>query len=267
MTLSELQQNAYSELPNYRIIGGGKKIAIYFTSNDLYWPDTPESFQYSIIEKDRYEWTNLLIKRCDKHIFIRDVYKEWYITGINKDINNTERLLEFLRKETKGCSELICVGSSAGGYAASLFGSLLNADIVFNFNGQWDINETIKKHGYTRLDDLRNLYGKFYNIVPLVKNTSNVFYFVSSKSKWDMEQFKHSERLDLQRIYFNTSHHGIPFLKAALPHVLNLGKDDLLQLTNKSFNPLIFTIKYAGLIETIKGLYKQYQSKRKRKKK
>ena len=43
-----------------------------------------------------------MIKRASKHIFVRDVFKTWYITGINSKINNVPLLAELLRKETEG---------------------------------------------------------------------------------------------------------------------------------------------------------------------
>ena len=65
----------------------------------------------------------------DKWRFVRDVYKQWYLKGVNAEIDSIEKLYEFLKAETEGY-QIVTVGSSAGGYAAVLFGYLLNATKV-----------------------------------------------------------------------------------------------------------------------------------------
>lgn len=264
LTLKDYKKKAWNELENIKIIqnnGGGNSVAIYFSSNNLYYLDTTECLENTIYKKDRYEWTKLMIDRASKHIFVRDVFKTWYITGINSQIYSIPLLLEKLKNEVDGYDEIITIGSSAGGYAASLFGSLLKADIVISFNGQWELNSVICNHGYPRLETLRDLYGEFYDIVPFVGKTNNIFYFVSSKSKWDMEQVQYSRKLSLHRIYFRTSHHGIPFPKIALPYVLNLRKEDLLKMADKTYLPFIFAIKRCGLMQTCMFLFNEITRK------
>ena len=109
---------------------------VYFSSHNIYYPNTEEVFRKKIIEKDAYEWYSTRIEAGHKHIFIRDIQKQWYIQGINKRINSPEKLLDFLKKECEGY-RIITVGSSAGGYAAVLYGSQLGAEKVFSFNGQY----------------------------------------------------------------------------------------------------------------------------------
>ena len=164
--------------------------------------------------------------------------------------------MDFLKKETEGYDEIVMIGSSAGGTAAALFGSMLNADIIFDFNGQFEMNSSILKDKIKPLEELKGIYGCYYNLVDIVTNAQNIYYFVSSNSYWDIQQWKHSRNMNLNRIYFSTSHHGIPFLKCALPKILNMNKRDLSNLADRRFNPLLFTIRYAGLISTIKEIIK-----------
>lgn len=266
-SFKQIQEKAWNELENIKIIqsNGGGTVAIYFTSNNLYYPNTVECFENTIYKKDRYEWTNLKINRASKHIFVRDVYKRWYITGVNAQISSISLLLEKLKKEVAGYSEIVTIGSSAGGYAASLFGSLLNANLVFDFNGQWELNSAIRNNGYRSLESLRKKCGVYYDIVPLIRNSDHIFYFVSMKSKWDMEQDEYSHSLNMNRIYFSTSHHGIPFLKIALPIVLNLKREQLEKLVYKTYNPIFFTMKLCGIFPTIICFFKGLVSKIKRK--
>lgn len=263
MSLTNYQKKAWNELENIRIIknSGGNTVAIYFSSNNLYYPDTEDCFVKTIYEKDRYEWTRMMIKRASKHIFVRDVYKTWYVTGINSSTSSIPLLLERLKKEVKGYDEIVTVGSSAGGFAASYFGSCLNADIVFNFNGQWEINSVIERNGYSSLKKLHESCGDFFDIVKYIRNSQNIFYFISEKSRWDIAQEKYSQILPLNRIFFSTSHHGIPFLKVALPYVLNMDKKHLSDFSDRHFNPFIFTVKCVGLHKALNGLYKQFKEK------
>lgn len=264
MSLDIFQKKAWVELENIKVVnipGGGKTVVIYFSSNNLYYPDTEDCFVNTIFEKDRYEWTRMMIKRASKHVFVRDVYKTWYMTGINSSVNTIPLLLERLKKEVVGYDEIITLGSSAGGFAASLFGSWLNADLIFNFNGQWEINSVIERNGYSSLKKIRSSCGDYYDIVKYIKNSQNIFYFISNKSRWDIAQEKYSKELPINRIFFSTSHHGIPFLKVALPTVLNMSKEQLGNFSGRHFNPLVFTIRCVGLRKTLVGLYIQIKKK------
>jgi len=49
-----------------------------------------------------------------------------------------------LREESKRYS-VITLGSSADGFAAVLYGQLLDAEIIYSFNGQFENNPLLKK--------------------------------------------------------------------------------------------------------------------------
>lgn len=117
-TLEELQELAYRELDNYKIEYTGEEkecVAVYLTSNNLFFPHDVEHFRWSVLEKDRFEWTRLKIRRATKHIFLRDIYKQWYASGVNAKINTLDKLIEWLRNEIKDYKSLIISGSSSGG--------------------------------------------------------------------------------------------------------------------------------------------------------
>lgn len=183
------------------------------------------------------------------------MFKCWYVFGINARIHNIPLLADFLKKETDGYEEIIMIGSSAGGTAAALFGSMLKADLIYCFNGQWEINSSIRKFNIERLIKVREEYGIYYDLLNVVHNTNNIFYFVSENSKWDSEQFMHSQNLKINRLFFKTSHHGIPFLKVALGKVLNMNNCELKRLCSIHYNPILFTIKCVGIVKTAQGLY------------
>ena len=91
-----------------------------------------------ITKIDKFEWRKHLIRRAYKQIWIRDITKEFYVRGINNQINSIDKMIDFLKKETEGYRS-ICIGSSAGGYIATLLGAVLNAEYVYCFSGYFNL--------------------------------------------------------------------------------------------------------------------------------
>jgi pimeloyl-ACP methyl ester carboxylesterase len=73
-----------------------------------------------------------------KQLFVRDLHQAWYHKGLPGYGTTLESVAESLR-ELVGRHEvdrLVVAGNSAGGYAALLFGTLLEADVVMCFAPQ-----------------------------------------------------------------------------------------------------------------------------------
>lgn len=66
---------------------------IYFTSNALYYPNTTKRFKHSIVNHNYYEWRQTVPISAYKQIFLRDIYKQWYLNGINHKIS-TPRIVK-----------------------------------------------------------------------------------------------------------------------------------------------------------------------------
>lgn len=272
-TDSEIVNRIYETCNNYQIEysddADNSVCAIYFSSNDIYFPNNEEIFTKRIINKNFFEWYHTRIAKAHKHIFLRDIFKQWYLKGINKTINSPDKLSIFLQKEVKGYSNVITIGSSAGGYAAILYGSLIGAQTVFTFNPQFEINSLLERSNETinplvfRLKDRMN---KWFDIVPFITPKTEIYYFYSKKSPWDKEQHNHIPPMcNLHQISFQTAHHGIPFIKKALPVILNANIGTLNSFEKHTHNPIIFSIKLIGLYNTISGLVTQlYQAYKKR---
>jgi hypothetical protein len=272
---SEIVQKIYKENDNYLISYNKDCVdkdtcAIYFSSNDIYFPNSEEMFKKRIIDKNFFEWYGTRFKKAYKHILLRDVYKQWYLSGINKEINSPESVLDFLIKETQSY-EVITIGSSAGGYAAILYGSLLNAKKALVFNAQFDISTQLNTSS-SDIDPLIFRYrdspvAEYYDIKPFINKNLEVFYFLSQESEWDFEQYQHVKDVkNINVISFSTKHHGIPFLKSALNKVINLENHQLKKIVNSKNNPILFTIRMIGLVKTIKGAYNQLVAKYKKRK-
>jgi hypothetical protein len=271
-TDSEIVQKVYNENPNYLIeysdnVPTQEYCAVYFCSHNIYYPNTENIFRKRIVEKNYYEWYGTRIQKSYKHIFVRDIFKQWYFAGINAEINSPEKLLDFLRQETKGY-KVITLGSSAGGYAAVLYGYLLNADQVMAFNPQFEVRSLLKS-STEKFDPLlfrlkNEPVSIYYDIHDLINENIDIYYFYSNKSTWDLEQYNRVKDLTkIHKISFSTAHHGIPFLKICLPKVLNFEKNDLTRLSKKSHNSIFFSFRIVGIWKTFYGLilqiYKSYK--------
>ena len=274
MTLEERQEEWYNNHANYLIETTDYTkgtVAIYFCSNNLFFPHTLENFENSVVRRDRYEWYGCRVQRASKHIFVRDVYKQWYVTGLNKNIPDVDSMLSFFQKECSGFSEVVTVGSSAGGYASILFGTMLNANICFSFNAQWELFTSVEKNGVIispKLYDLQEVGGaKYMDIAEPKFNQDSVFYFISTESPWDIQQNMHASNMThINRVYFKSSHHGIPFLKCSLEQILQFDKDQLMSLSGKTYRPLLFSFKISGITTSLTFLAKEIWKKKIKKK-
>lgn len=247
--------------------------AIYFSSNEIYYPNTLRSFIYSIIERDKYEWKRNKHPMASKHIFIRDIRKQWYIGGVNSKLDSPLKLVEFLKRETTGY-KVFTIGSSAGGFAAILFGSLLKVKRVYAFNAQLNLEVTMQS-SMALVDPI--LFDKvkddaikpYFDLSNFIGDSVDYYYFQSCYSKMDTDQYNatnpHSRKY-LRIIRFKTSNHGFPFLRINLPYIMAFEKRELEELVNQAFHPINFSIRLIGFISTLKSVIKvvrdRYNKKR-----
>ena len=123
-----------------------KKLIVSFASN---YHDGFE--RKSSLMKLRYERNDFDV------LYLRNRSK-WYLgqlTGIGETVNHT---ISFLRYEFSKYDQILCVGSSAGGYASLLFGSLLKVSTVVTFIAQTDLQYCLDNYPGLRIDkiNLRN---------------------------------------------------------------------------------------------------------------
>ncbi|HQF55829.1 MAG TPA: hypothetical protein PK208_12005 [Fibrobacteria bacterium] len=228
--------------------------ALYFSSNNIYFPNEESVFRNRIVEADAYEWYRTRVRAAHKHIFLRDIFKQWYLTGLNERVSSPESFLEFLRAQTEGY-RIVALGSSAGGYAAVLYGSLLGAERILSFNGQMELDSLLESSVpeiNPVLFDLKDTeLRKYYDLRGFIRDPSAVYYFHSMHSQWDRDQATHVADLGLNAIGFRTGHHGIPFLKSSLDDVLQLEPARLRELAGSDHWPLLFSARTTGLRKTL----------------
>lgn len=237
----------YREKDNYKMIHNEcntKQCIILFSGNGLYYPDTVETFKEIVIERDRYEWANVINHSTIQEtyelvILVRDVYKTWYQKGINVQLDSIDKLLFFLKEKTIGYQVVTC-GNSAGGYMATIAGSYLNADRVFNFGGQWDLS---CEKGYF-LNNAKD--GQYYNIVEFANK--NIIWFYSAYNEYDVEQKVYLDKY-IDRIYtfaIASKYHGDYLLYPCYKNILAFSMNEIEVLNKKYYKKIVSQKKIAG---------------------
>ncbi len=90
-----------------------------------------------------FEFFNSLKEiNCDK-LFLRDFKQAWYHNGINENINNVDYIRKFLQKiiHDNNYTKTCFLGNSMGGYAAILFGTMINVNTIISFAPQTFIDK------------------------------------------------------------------------------------------------------------------------------
>ena len=232
---------------------------VFFSSNNIWYPNTEEAFRKSFIENDYYEWEKNFRLPAKKCIYVRDIYKSWYVTGINRKLNSIDAVIEFLKEQTIGM-RVSTVGSSAGGYMAALTAALLKAEYCICFSAQFDlkvdgalgVNPFLKKYN----DDKKK--SQYYNIVEKIKKSkSDIFYLMPAFSASDKEQMEKVSTIKNVHILKIASHrHGVPLLTGNLEHLLQMNRDELSSFFDSEKGKIVgilsASIKLAGILGTCK---------------
>lgn len=167
---------------------------IYCSSNSLYQKDNEESFISNVIENNRYEWQNRRASiRPKKEIFIRDIWLSWYVRGINSEYNTIEKLVSFLKLETKGY-ETVVLGVSSGGFIASIIATEIQAAMCIDFSGQFSLVnhfDHMKNNPFLReADESTKKYLESYNEIG--KSDVPIYYLFPGRCEQDKIQFQYA---------------------------------------------------------------------------
>jgi hypothetical protein len=95
----------------------------------------------------------------------------------------------------------------------------------------------------------------FYDSRNFIVNPRSIYYFHSLNSKWDIEQNKYVNDIELNRISFHTSNHGIPILRSNLNHIFNINDAELKKYVGRDYYPLLFSLQEVGILLTIKSFF------------
>ncbi len=221
---------------------------VYFSSNALYHPMSLCNFNLKIRKQNKFEWYKCRYKYANKHIFVRDLRYLWYQKGINNKYDTVAKTAELLQSKV-GKGSLLCVGGSAGGYAAILFGLLLNAKMIIVSDAQIDfklmLKEQYEKGSFARhyahpiFQELMETPCEYAHLVNLIKERQNTkIYFIHSKNSWvDKSQYELVKDCpNIKFLFAESAGHG-DFGSAILHDVMQLTEPELdLLFSNQTFS-------------------------------
>jgi hypothetical protein len=243
-------EKVYMSSANYKIISNdnckNKKAIVFFSGNGIYFPDTEARFNNIILVKDRFEWENIannkiIINNFEKIIFVRDVYKQWYVKGINEKIDNQEKVVLWL-KDLLSEYKIVTVGLSAGGYMAVIAGIKLHAWKIFSFSGQWSIEKESLEENL--LTNSRGIFEKKPYLI-VNDNVSEIYYFYPTGCTRDLEDYEYvKNNLNVCSIGLISRIHGKTVFSTNFAYLLLSKK--LKKYTGHVYSPLSFAIKTMG---------------------
>lgn len=261
----EAVRRAWEELPNIRVVdnpaASRRDCIVYFSSHGLYFPDEEEVARESLWTRARYEWSNLDPGTAARRVFVRDPLKQWYLSGVSKELPTQGALAQHLRALTSGYS-VACVGNSAGGYAAALLGCQLGATHVLAISPQFDLREELAGPGaedrnpllaeHARSGDLDlDLHGR-------LASTKTVVYslYAGSSPQDQLQQTKVAGLTSVRSLGFTTSQHGAACWPSSYPPLLRSDADELASLCDRFVggvvSPRRFALAVEGFVPTVR---------------
>lgn len=264
---NELIYQKYCSGENYRYEDfntESRRCIIFFSANSLYSPNEADVFQKRIIEEDHYEGLNiaqnkLIRKYFGRCIWVRDIYKSWYVAGINNTYDSIDKVCELL-ESLGGGYEYYTVGGSSGGYMATICGIKLHAKAIYNLSGQYNLWTT--EAGISRLlkkftaDENRNQY---YDIGNMTLCDIPILYFYPSRVLQDEKQATYIHGINQKNIYYFpiiSKVHGNPIKGRNLPYILTQDWRNLTHLSGygRETGAIFLFYKTAGIGACIKGI-------------
>lgn len=174
-----------------RFISNSEALVIVFSGMSTRLSMPPAEFLRTFIKKE----LNLM--------FVKDFRQCWYQKGLLGISDSIDETIAFFKQEMSkhNFKKIICVGTSAGGYAAILFGTMLNADEILAFSPQSKVNRDIfrnfKSTGSSIKDiDFNSPYLNLSKLPELSSYSGTINLFYGSQNKRDtnhamnLSQFK-----------------------------------------------------------------------------
>lgn len=259
-------KEVYNHWDNYEILQLNPEsnlCVIYFSSHNIYYPNTKEIFEEQIINRNRFEWKKNILTSANCVIFLRDIQKQWYLEGINSQINTITKLSSFLKEKTTNL-EVVCIGSSAGGYAATLIGCLLKVSRVFCFSGQFSLLDRLEDENseienpilFKYKDNLS--YLQYYSLIPFIQSSSfPIFYFYPDQCKHDLIQSQLVNNFNnVFSFAFDIEQHGVPCYPINLIDLFKMDSNQLITLHQNYQGSLIQPFNFSRVVS---GLFKTSQ--------
>lgn len=133
------------------------------------------------------KYLSLYDSDCDLLFYI-DKKQCCYHRGIEGITNNIEETVDFLNKKINKYDKVIFMGTSAGGYASILFGSLCKVSNVISFIPKIKLNHAIN----TDYADLKNII-----------NSNTQYILFGDKSVTDINDSHHISQCEMLETFSN----------------------------------------------------------------
>jgi hypothetical protein len=210
---------AYEQGHNVKVVDLKTRgnVYIFFSSHALYHPNTAAEAHKVLFTKDRYEWARTTPSNAARIIYVRDVWKQWYLLGTSQQVETPDSLTEKLRHLSSGFGDIVCVGVSAGAFAAVWHGTRLRARHIFSFAGQADLTlEVQTPEQCAKNPVVARMIATEPHLTRLAESlqvsNSTVYHLHGSASAQDLP---HAELLKPHKqvtiVSFRSTLHGVPF--------------------------------------------------------
>jgi hypothetical protein len=147
-----------------------------------------------------FEFRKILSSVNVKSAYLRDHYAAWYHRGVVDVGPDIDAVAETLRELSADVERVVMIGNSAGGYAALLFGALLDCE-TYAFSPQTFIDpELLRDAGDARWDEelgallasgrYDRRYGDLAPVLGSSKGSFNIYYGALDEVDW-----KHADRI------------------------------------------------------------------------
>lgn len=243
---------------------------VYFSSNGLYYPNDDDTIKRVLVKGDRYEWKKMGSQAFSKNIYVRDIYKSWYIKGINASASSIERAANIINNEI-GKKRFITVGSSAGGYGAILFGIMLNAEYVIAFSPQISVplflenTEPEKNPIYMKYCNNDGI-SKYLNLKDIIRQSdTEIFVFYPAQSERDIKQIEILKGMNnVNIIGVHEKQHGVGIYDFTLKALIEKDRYFLRSLSGHIFSKTGLSFEVLGKARTIYYLISKYLKRKRR---
>ncbi len=195
---------------------------------DLRYPGKPLLFAFGGIAGKMAAFPPFEFFRLTQHLqvnkaYIRDLNRSWYhggLEGITQDIDGTVDYLQGIVRDS-GTDRLVVFGSSMGGYAALLFGALLNAQATHSFSPHTFLTDRKNVRNQEELKALHERYSTRYfdlnDFLTPSETSGDVHIYYDTTNRKDRKHVSHlDDDLKLQLHPFRGGGHNlVKYLKAA----------------------------------------------------
>lgn len=157
-----------------------------------------------VLHKPGFEFVKISQPYPVKRIFVRDLADHWYHAGLGSATRNVVENAAFLRTlvDAQNVDRLVVTGSSSGGYAALLHGTLMQADIVLGFAPQTFIDwwhrliygEKRSKHYIPTVWRANWAHRRYFDVKPHLKQNTRTRFDIHYPARHKVDP-NHARRL------------------------------------------------------------------------